>query len=83
MREKYVDERYPGLLTFNMPMVTPVNADWAVKTETVEEAQMIVAEFEKIRDALVRCAQAFDAATPEAFNAFWYGSELEKLGHSD
>lgn len=78
MREKYVDERYPGLLSFNMPMVTPVNGDWVVRTETVEDAQRLCAEFEKLRDALVRCALAFDQADPEAFSSFWYGSELRR-----
>lgn len=78
MKEKYIDERYPSLLTFNMPVLIPQNEEWSVRTETIEDAQRITAEFEKIKSALVRCAQAFDDADHEAFQKFWYVDELSK-----
>jgi hypothetical protein len=78
MREKYVDERYPRWLTFNMPQVTSSQADWVVRTPTVEDAQLLTAEHHVVHDALVRCALAFAEAAPEAFSDFWYGSELKR-----
>ena len=78
MREKYIDERYPGWLTFGLAQVTSSRDDWAVKTPDAESAQLLVDQHRIVHDALTRCAMAFAAADTEAFTRFWYGAELTR-----
>lgn len=80
MREKYVDERYPMWLATGSKGETVASSrdDWFVVTDSPEDAALLVAEHHKVQDALVRCALAFAEAAPEAFSAFWYGSELKR-----
>jgi hypothetical protein len=85
MKAKYVEERYPRVVAMGYygdatppdENITTVNDNFNVRV-IAKDAPVLVAYYGKLSDALERMADAFDKANPEAFKAFWYGSELER-----
>lgn len=83
MREKYVEERYPRAMVFGkhhdgMLSVTDVNDRDIATRVTAAQAETIVAAYNRLQDLVVRLALAFDEADHEAFDRFWYGTELDR-----
>lgn len=82
MREKYVEERWPRLM--QMWPTTDGRLNVCTVDDRVDivlshkEAQQLTEHWNKLQDALTRCALAFAEADDTAFTAFWYGTELER-----
>ena len=49
-----------------------------IASVTRNEAALLIKDRDRVVDALVRMAQAFDEANAKAFDAFWYVLEIEK-----
>lgn len=82
MRQKYIDERHPCLMSFGrtmregLPVVTDVNDTINVVMRNDEDADAFVNHYNKLHEAYSRCIVAFAEADHDAFVKFWYGSEL-------
>jgi len=77
MREKYVDERWPRLMQLGSASDGKLGVctvdDRVDVLLSPEDAEKLIAEWNRMQDALAACALAFDEAAPEAFSAHWYG----------
>lgn len=76
MREKYIDERWPDLMTHGVNQqgehyVTDTHEAIDVPM-SFESAQAVVAHYNKLKAEFVEMIQAFNKADENAFNQFWY-----------
>lgn len=82
MREKYVEERWPRLMQIGTTQDGRVGVctvdDRVGIALSAEQAGQLIEHWNKLQDALTRCALAFAEADNDAFVAFWYSSELEQ-----
>lgn len=76
MNEKYIEERYPRWFIFGKSaegLVDVSNGNQDVITNVTEaQANELIAERNKLIDALVECAQGFDESNPGGFKVYWY-----------
>ena len=80
MKRKYIDDRYKPIfgIACTDGTVCVTNAEDSISIiMSKEDAESLIAEFNRIQDALADCAMAFDEAGPDAFNLYWYGNNKE------
>lgn len=78
MREKYIEERFPRYFEFGRNtqtgLVDVASADYnTIVSVTKEQAELLIADRDKIVDKLVEVCQAFDKIDSKSFDALWYG----------
>lgn len=77
MKEKYVNEAYPEWMVFGTYPNGDVNLTDANSTFDARmpqaDADAVLKQHQLMYRAFVRMANAFEAASPEAFRQFWYG----------
>lgn len=78
MRQKYIDERWPVLMVHgcqlltSLPCVTDSDDSVSLFMQDSAQADALVQHYAKLHQEFSELAQAFDAADPAAFDAFWY-----------
>lgn len=81
MKDKYIDEAYGFWFLFGGPtqpldldevsLASSDGFDWQGRG-LAKDVKPLIEEHSKVQRRLVETAQAFCAANPEAFRAFWY-----------
>lgn len=78
MREKYIDERWPLLMELGyhkdtkQPCVTDCDDRVNIFVNDHAQAAELIAHYARLHAEFNALIQAFDAAAPKAFEAFWY-----------
>jgi hypothetical protein len=82
MKEKYIEERWPRL--FSIDTKNPGVKFVCTEDERIDQAlgpeaaEQLIAQWNRMQDALTRLALEFDRVNPQAFQDFWYGPEIGK-----
>lgn len=82
MKDKYVDDKFGYWFEFgtNGTDIDIASSDQQMDIGPIRKdvAEVLIKEHNRVQKQLLDMAKAFDRASPQAFQAFWYGPPVRK-----